>query len=67
MKTINLIHLLHEKHIIDELLFREKRNSFAYTNQVQDNRSFSLVTDYEVNMEANEEIDKENIKSIFTV
>jgi hypothetical protein len=29
--------LLHEKHIIDELLFGEKTNSFAYTNQVKDN------------------------------
>jgi hypothetical protein len=29
--------LLHEKHIIDELLFGEKKSSFAYTNQVKDN------------------------------
>jgi hypothetical protein len=136
--------LLHEKHIIDELLFGEKRNSFAYTNQVKDNLfvviefgkevedmkqpvlivteaknedyyaisearkedeerkalleekneknqygssydfsydcnnvfecagledniSFSVVTDYEENMEENEEIDEENIESIFMV
>jgi hypothetical protein len=29
--------LLHEKHIIDDLLFGEKKSSFAYTNQVKDN------------------------------
>jgi hypothetical protein len=29
--------LLHEKHLIDELLFGEKKSSFAYTNQVKDN------------------------------
>jgi len=26
-----------EKHIIDELLFGEKRNTFSYTNPVKDN------------------------------
>ena len=29
--------LMHEKHLIDELLFGEKKISFAYTNQVKDN------------------------------
>jgi len=29
--------ILHEKHLINELLFGEKRSSFAYTNQVKDN------------------------------
>jgi hypothetical protein len=134
--------LLHEKHLIDELLFGEKRSSIAYTNQVkdnlfvvielgkevedmkqpvviateaenedyyatsearkkdeerktlleeqneknqygssydfsydcnnvfecaglQDNNSFSVVTDYEENMKENEEIDEENIESIY--
>jgi hypothetical protein len=34
---------------------------------LQDNNSFSVVTDYEENMEENEEIDEENIESIFMV
>lgn len=136
--------LLCENHLIDELLFGEKRSTFAYTNQVednlfavielgkevedkkqpvviatevsnedyfpieeegrkdeqmkalleekneknqygssydfsydhnnvlecvglQDNNPFSVVIDYEEDMEENEEIDEENIKSIFMV
>jgi hypothetical protein len=132
---------MHEKHLIDEILFGEKKSSFAYTNQVkdnlidpgkevedmkqlvviafedeneyyyatseagkkdeerkalleekneknqygssydfsydcnnvfecaglQDNNSFSIVNDYEENMEENEDIDEENIESIFMV
>jgi len=34
---------------------------------LQDNNSFSVVTNYEENMEENEEIDEENIESIFMV
>jgi len=34
---------------------------------LEDNISFSIVTDYEVNMEENEEIEVENIESIFMV
>jgi hypothetical protein len=29
--------LMHERHLIDELLFGEKKSSFAYTNKVKDN------------------------------
>ena len=131
--------VLHEKKLIDELLFGDMRSSFAYKNQVeanlfamtnpskevvdmkqpaviaaeaanefyypmkdeerkalleeqnekyqygssydfsydhnknfecaglQDNDSFSVVTDYEEEMEETEEIDEENIESIFMV
>jgi hypothetical protein len=132
---------MHEKHLIGELLFGEKKNSFSYTNQVkgnsiepskevedmkqpvlieieaenedyyatsearkkdkerkslseekneknqygssydfsydcnnvfefaglQDNNQFLVVNDYEENMEENEDIDEENIESIFMV
>ena len=29
--------LMHEKHLIEELLFGEKNGPLAYTNQVEDN------------------------------
>jgi hypothetical protein len=40
--------IFHEKHLIDELLFGEKRSSIAYTNQVKDNMFVVIESGKEV-------------------
>jgi hypothetical protein len=60
--------LMHEKHLIDELLFGEKNGPLAYTNQVEDN---FIVAEKEDEQERNQkallEEQKENSKNCFDI
>jgi hypothetical protein len=63
--------ILHEKHLINELLFGEKRSSFAYTNQVEDNFIVAEKEEKEDEEEKNQkallEEKNENSKNCFDI
>jgi hypothetical protein len=46
--------LMHEKHLIDELLFGEKNGPLAYTNQVEDNFTVAEKEEKEDEQEINQ-------------
>jgi hypothetical protein len=61
--------LMHEKHLIDELLFGEKNVPLAYTNQVEDNFTVAEKEEKEDEQERNQkallEEQNENSKNCF--
>jgi hypothetical protein len=63
--------LMHEKHLIDELLFGEKNGPLAYTNQVEDNFIVAEKEEKEEEQERNQkallEEKTENSKNCFDI